>query len=65
MADKKRVWFGYAQYVNKKPFSIGNVFADSELEAERLMFTLWDTVFPFDPPTSFTMIPGMVVTETE
>ena len=42
-----------------RPFTFGTVFADSELEAERLLEAIWHTVCPH-PVTTLAVIPGYI-----
>lgn len=60
-----RRWCGEAQFPGKEKFLLGTVEAETELEAERRLFELWGTLIPYDPPRTFTIVPGMLIFQGE
>lgn len=60
-----RHWCGKAQFPGKDEFMLGTVQAETELEAERLLFELWAEILPYDPPKSFVCLPGTLAFRPE
>lgn len=61
MSPRRRIWFGLCQFAGLRAFHLGNVEAESEMEAELALLALWREMIPCDPPRMIQCIPGHIL----
>ena len=64
MPDRLRHWCGRCEYPGRKPFILGTVQAESELDALRQLQAAWAAHSPHPAP-SIAPIPGMLAFHPE